>query len=84
MPSKNPRIHVVLEKPLFERLKKLAKCNGLSLSLEARELIRMALSGEAASGKRPFQGRNFAEIIGAFKSNVKVGLDDSIADQVHG
>src|SRR5690348_5754030 len=84
MPTKNPRIHVVLEKPLFERLRKLAKCHGLSMSLEARELIRRALSGELPEGKRAHRGLHFESLIGAFRSKVKGTLDDSFADQVHG
>jgi hypothetical protein len=84
MPTKNPRIHVVLEKPLYERLKSRAKCNGLSLSLEARELIRFALTGEARRGGKGYTGKRFARLIGAFRSKSSGTIDDSFADQVHG
>ena len=43
MPTKNPRINVVLEKPLYDSIKCLAKKDGVSLSLKARDLIKEAL-----------------------------------------
>lgn len=43
MPTKNPRVNVVLEKPLFKSLSRLAKKEGVSLSLKARDLIKDAL-----------------------------------------
>lgn len=43
MPTKNPRVQVVLEKPLYEALHSLAEEEGVSLSLKARDLIRDAL-----------------------------------------
>ncbi|MGH7890551.1 MAG: antitoxin, RHH family protein [Thermodesulfobacteriota bacterium] len=43
MPAKNPRINVVLEKPLYEALRRIAKKEGISISLKARDLLRDAL-----------------------------------------
>ena len=43
MPTKNPRLNVVLEQPIYLSVKKLAKKNGVSLSLESRDLIKEAL-----------------------------------------
>ncbi len=43
MPAKNPRINVVLEKPLYDSVKRLAKKDGVSLSLKARDLVKEAL-----------------------------------------
>ncbi len=43
MPTKNPRINVVLEKPLYDSIKRLAKKDGVSLSLKARDLVKEAL-----------------------------------------
>jgi hypothetical protein len=43
MTTKNPRIHAVLEPPLFETVKRLAQSNGTSLSQEAHDLIRDAV-----------------------------------------
>lgn len=43
MPTKNPRVQVVLEKSLYAALSLLAKEEGVSLSLKARDLIREAL-----------------------------------------
>lgn len=43
MPAKNPRVNVVLERPLYEALRRLARREGTSLSLKARDLLRDAL-----------------------------------------
>lgn len=43
MATKNPRLNVVLEPPVYYSVKKLAQKNGISLSLEARDLIKEAL-----------------------------------------
>jgi hypothetical protein len=44
MSTKNPRIHTVLEPPLFEIVERLARKDGHSLSEEAAELIREAVA----------------------------------------
>ncbi len=46
MPTTNPRLNVVLEKPMLRMLLKSAKRSGVSLSLKARDLIRQALELE--------------------------------------
>lgn len=46
MPAKNPRINIVLDKKLYENVDFLAKKDGVSLSLKARDLIREALEIE--------------------------------------
>jgi hypothetical protein len=43
MPTKNPRLQVVLEKPLYRAVAALARDEGVSMSLKARDLIRDAL-----------------------------------------
>jgi hypothetical protein len=43
MPSVHPRVNTVLEPPLYEVVKKLAKRDGVSLSQKVRELVREAL-----------------------------------------
>ena len=43
MSTKNPRLNVVLEPPIYQTLKHLAHKDGVSLSLKARDLIRLAL-----------------------------------------
>ncbi len=43
MPTKNPRINIVVEKPVYEAIKKIAKKEGVSMSLKARDLLREAL-----------------------------------------
>ena len=43
MPAKNPRVNVVLERPLYEALGRLARREGASLSTKARDLLRDAL-----------------------------------------
>ena len=46
MPTKNPRINVVLEEPLYKTVANLALKDGVSLSLKARDLIKEALEIE--------------------------------------
>lgn len=43
MPSVHPRINTVLEPPLYEVVKRLARRDGVSLSQKVRELVREAL-----------------------------------------
>lgn len=43
MSTKNPRLNVVLEMPLYSAVRNLAKRDHVSLSLKARDLIREAL-----------------------------------------
>ncbi|MDI6753037.1 MAG: antitoxin, RHH family protein [Thermodesulfobacteriota bacterium] len=62
MPAKNPRINVVLEKPLYHIIEQLANRDGVSLSLKVRDLVRealeieedMALSAFAENRERTF------------------------------
>jgi metal-responsive CopG/Arc/MetJ family transcriptional regulator len=46
MPTKNPRVNVVLEKPLYESVRQLAKKEQISLSLKIRDLVREALEAQ--------------------------------------
>ncbi len=43
MPTKNPRINVALEKPIYLIIERLAQARGLSMSMVTRDLIREAL-----------------------------------------
>lgn len=43
MPAKNPRVNVVLERPLYDALGRLARREGSSLSTKARDLLRDAI-----------------------------------------
>jgi hypothetical protein len=43
MPSKNPRINVVLEPPLFKNVQFLAEKDGVSLSTKVRDLLKDAM-----------------------------------------
>lgn len=43
MSTKNPRLNVVLERPLYQAVAQLAHKDGVSLSLKARDLIHQAL-----------------------------------------
>ena len=43
MSTKHPRLNVVLEPSLYAAIMKLARKEGVSLSLKARDLIRQAL-----------------------------------------
>lgn len=84
MPTKNPRLHVVVERPLFNSLKVLAKKNGLSLSLEARELIREALRSTGKRSRRIYTGKHFDKLIGKFRMGKKIDPDEILTQQVHG
>ncbi len=46
MPTNNPRVNVVLEKPLYETIRRLAEKEEVSLSLKIRDLVRLALETE--------------------------------------
>ena len=46
MPTKNPRINVVLDDPLYRYVQFLAEKDGVSLSTKVRDLIREALVTE--------------------------------------
>jgi len=46
MPAKNPRVNVVLEKPLYNIIERLATKEGISLSTKVRDLIKEALEIE--------------------------------------
>ncbi|MFH0975631.1 MAG: hypothetical protein V1874_07590 [Spirochaetota bacterium] len=43
MPTKNPRINVVLEEPLYAAIHDLAERDKVSLSLKIRDLVKEAL-----------------------------------------
>ena len=43
MPARNPRVNVVLEKPLFDAVGHLAKEEGVSLSTAVRDLVKEAI-----------------------------------------
>jgi len=83
MPTKNPRVHVVLEKPLFERLKSLSKKDGLSMSLEAREIIRQAIYSSETRTMRAFTGKHIKKLIGKFKMG-RIDPEEVLVQQVHG
>lgn len=54
MPTKNPRINVVLEKPLYHNVERLAERDGVSLSLKVRDLVKEALEIEEDIGLAQF------------------------------
>ncbi|KPJ84640.1 MAG: hypothetical protein AMS17_15965 [Spirochaetes bacterium DG_61] len=43
MPTKNPRINVSIEKPIYSIIETLAKEKGVSISMVTRDLIKEAL-----------------------------------------
>ncbi len=43
MPARNPRVNVVLEKPLYEAVDRMAKEEGISLSTVVRDLVKEAI-----------------------------------------
>jgi len=46
MPTKHPRVNVVLEQPLYQALSRLDQRDGVSRSLKARDLLKAALEIE--------------------------------------
>ncbi len=46
MPTKHPRINVVLEESLYATIERLAKRDRVSLSLKVRDLVKEALEVE--------------------------------------
>ncbi len=46
MPTVNPRVNVVLEKPLYAAVRELARQSGVSLSTKVRDLVREAIELE--------------------------------------
>ena len=44
MPTKNARVNVVLEKPLYAAVDEIAKRQGLSRSMVVRDLVREAIA----------------------------------------
>ena len=43
MPTKNPRINVVLDKKIYMNVQNLAEKDGVSLSTKVRDLLKQAL-----------------------------------------
>jgi predicted DNA-binding protein len=43
MPTKNPRINIVVERPLYSAIHQLAEDEGVSMATVVRDLIREAL-----------------------------------------
>ena len=43
MPTENPRVNIVIERPLYAVMRDIARAEGVSLSALSRELIREAL-----------------------------------------
>lgn len=54
MPTKNPHVNVVLEKPLYNSVRRLAAKEEVSLSLKIRDLVRQALEAEEDSALAEF------------------------------
>ena len=46
VPAKNPKVNVVLEKPLYGVLRRWAKRDGVSLSLKVRDLVKAAVEAK--------------------------------------
>lgn len=46
MPAKNPRVNIVLDPLLYAALGRMAERDGVSMSLEARDLIKEALEAK--------------------------------------
>ena len=84
MPTKNPRIQIAPDKPLYKRVHELAKRGGFSLSQEIQFLVRKTLSPYSAVHK-PYTGKHAAKWVGRFRSSSnRNDPDEILASQVHG
>jgi uncharacterized protein len=76
MPTDKPRLNVVLEPPLYLKVKKLAKKDGVSLSLKARDLIRDSLVRDQAADEpnvySPANSKNLREIKKIIRQHKKI------------
>jgi len=76
MPTDKPRLNVVLEPPLYLKVKKLAKKDGVSLSLKARDLIRESLVRDQAADESnvysPANPKNLSEIKKIIRQHKKI------------
>ena len=50
MPATNPRVNVVMEEPMYDTVRRLAKRDKVSLSLKVRDLVKEALEMEEDRG----------------------------------
>lgn len=78
MATKNPRIHAVLEHPLFEVVRRLARRHGTSLSQEVHDLVREAVRlhedrvlEEVADSRRATWKRSKALTAGRLRARLK-------------
>ena len=46
MPARNPRVNVVLERPLYDAVRRLARRDSISVSSKVRDLVGRALETE--------------------------------------
>ena len=63
MPTKNARVNVVMEKPLYTAVNQIAKERGLSMSMVVRDLIREAIELQ--------EDRTLAKLAGIRESSLK-------------
>jgi hypothetical protein len=66
MATKNPRLQILLEKPLYDAVASLAGEEGVSMSTKARDLIREALEhleDVALSGVVEIRSRKPAKLL---------------------
>jgi hypothetical protein len=54
MPTKNARVNVVMEKPLYSAVNEIAKVRGLSMSMAVRDLIKEAIELQEDQGLAGF------------------------------
>ena len=52
MPARNPRVNVVLEKPVYDIVGRIAREEGTSLSTVVRDLVKEAVDRERTLPRR--------------------------------
>lgn len=66
MPTKNARVNVVMEKPLYTVVNEIAKERGLSMSMVVRDLIREAIELQEDQALARLAGTREASLKKAF------------------
>jgi hypothetical protein len=84
MPTKHPRIQVVLEKPLYATIKKKAGRDGISMSSEVRDIVKEWASQHPERPHKRYTGKYMSKLIGIYKGGKSDNLDDILAEQAHG
>ncbi len=82
MPTKNPRINVVLEKPLYKNVERIARKDGVSLSLKVRDLVKEALEMEEDIALASIAGEREKTFNSIMRTALSVSLPKSMSEEL--